>query len=179
MNPETFDFNIDNYSITDLENFLNLNSDYTNEDVNQKSNDFSNKINTMPNPEFKNKLTGFINQVVNILTTPNSKNKLTSAGSTFIINDDKGPTTNYVQQVYQTDIAKGSITILKKKSTITCFCVNTLFRDTSSNSATDCIYYLPYVINNVTSIEVISVELPQSIYLFSKRLSSNNIYFKE
>jgi hypothetical protein len=179
MNPETFDFNIDNYSITDLENFLNLNSDYTNEDVNQKSNDFSNKINTMPNPEFKNKLTGFISQVVNILTTPNNKNKLTSAGSTFIINDDKDPTTNYVQQVYQTDIAKGSITILKKKSTITCFCINTLFRDTSSNSATDCIYYLPYVMNNVTSIEVISVELPQSIYLFSKRLSSNTIYFKE
>ena len=33
MNPETFDFNINNYSVTDLEQFLNLDEAYTNEDV--------------------------------------------------------------------------------------------------------------------------------------------------
>jgi hypothetical protein len=179
MNPDTFDFNINNYSVTDLEKFLNLDEAYTNEDVAKNSNVFSNKINKIEDISFKNKLKEFINEVERILTTPNNKNSITSAGSTFIINDDKGATTNYIQQVYPTDIAKGSITALKKKSTFTSFCINTLFRDTSSNSATDCIYYLPYVMNNVTSIEVISMEVPQSIYLFSQRLASNTIYFKE
>jgi len=179
MNPETFDFNINNYSVTDLEQFLNLDEAYTNEDVTKKSNDFSNKINKMADIEFKNKLKGFINDVVNILTTPKNKNSITSAGSTFIINDNIKPTASYVQEVYPTEIEKGNITAIKKTFTTTTFCINSLFRDTSSNSSTDCIYYLPYVINNVKSMAIVSMEIPQGIFLFSERLASNTIYFKE
>ena len=53
MNPDTFDFNIDNYSIDDLENFLGLDDDYSDEDVHKKSNEFSNKINKMSDANFK------------------------------------------------------------------------------------------------------------------------------
>jgi len=179
MNPETFDFNINNYSITDLENFLNLDEAYTNEDVTKKSNDFSNKINNVSDADFKNKLTQFINEVKTILTTPNNKNKLTSAGSTFIINDNISQPTNYTQKVYSIEIPKGKVNLLKKTFTTTTFCVNTLFRDTTSNSSTDCIYYLPYVINNVKSMAIVSMEIPQGIFLFSNSLASNTIYFKE
>ena len=179
MNPDTFDFNINNYDITDLEIFLNLDDEYTDNDVIFKVNEFSNKISKLNNNEFKNNLTNFIEQVKKNLITPRNKNNITAAGSTFIINDDKYPTTNFVQQVYPTEIAKGNITILKKKVTSTTFCINTLFRNTSSNSATDCIYFLPYIMKNVTSIQVISMEVPQCIYLFSQSLASNTIYFKE
>ena len=176
MNADSFDFNINNYSISDLENFLNLNDDYTTQDINKQIGDFSNKITSISDIIFKTNLKDFIEEVRSILTTRNKKNNIIAAGSTFVINDDNGPA---VQQVFPTDIARGNITILKKKTTITTFCVNSLFRDISSNSATDCIYYLPYVVNNVTSMQVISMEVPQGIYLFSQSLASNTIYFKE
>ena len=176
MNADSFDFNINNYSISDLENFLNLNDDYTTQDINKQIGAFSNKITSISDIIFKTNLKDFIEEVRSILTTRNKKNNIIAAGSTFVINDDNGPA---VQQVFPTDIARGNITILKKKTTITTFCVNSLFRDISSNSATDCIYYLPYVVNNVTSMQVISMEVPQGIYLFSQSLASNTIYFKE
>jgi hypothetical protein len=176
MNADSFDFNINNYSISDLEKFLNLNDDYTTQDINEQIGVFSNKISSISDIIFKTNLKSFIEEVKSVLITRNKKNDIIAAGSTFIINDAKVPS---VKQVFPTDIAQGNITILKKKTTITTFCVNSLFRDISSNSATDCIYYLPYVVNNVTSMQVISMEVPQGIYLFSQSLASNTIYFKE
>ena len=176
MNADSFDFNINNYSISDLEKFLNLNDDYTTQDINEQIGVFSNKISSISDIIFKTNLKTFIEEVKSVLITRNKKNDIIAAGSTFIINDAKVPS---VKQVFPTDIAQGNITILKKKTTITTFCVNSLFRDISSNSATDCIYYLPYVVNNVTSMQVISMEVPQGIYLFSQSLASNTIYFKE
>ena len=196
MNANAFDFNINNYSISDLERFLNLNDDYDDDTINKKVNEFKEKINDLSDTSFKTKLTKFIGEVKNKLTNDNdSKNKLNtfddlnpktpkndiiSAGSTFIINNNNSKKkSDSVQQVYNTDIAKGTVTTLKKKTTETTFCINSLFRDSNSNSATDCIYNLPYVIRNVTSMEIMTVELPQSIFLFSERNGSNTLYFKE
>ena len=196
MNANAFDFNINNYSISDLERFLNLNDDYDDDTINKKVNEFKEKINDLSDTSFKTKLTKFIGEVKNKLTNDNdSKNKLNtfddlnpktpkndiiSAGSTFIINNNNSKKkSDSVQQVYNTDIAKGTVTTLKKKTTETTFCINSLFRDSNSNSATDCIYNLPYVIRNVTSMEIMTVELPQSIFLFSERNGSNTMYFKE
>jgi len=179
MNPDTFDFNINNYSTADLENFLDLNDEYTDEDVNQKSQQFRNKINKISDTNFKNKLTKFVEQVKHILTEQTEKNDITSAGSTFIIKSPKEPVSNFVQQVYTTDVAKGKVTTIKKKTITTTFCMNTSFRNPESGSATDCIIELPYQLKNVLSMEVISVELPQAIFLFSNTNLSNTIYFKE
>lgn len=178
MNAETFDFNIKNYSINDLEKFLGLDKEYNPEDVNQKTNEFLNKIKKINDEKFKKNLDQFIQKVKESLTSQHKKNQIIAAGSTFIIKDPKEPVTNYVQQVYTTDIAKGDITILKKKTTTTSFCINTMFRDSSSTSATDCVMELPYQLKNVLSMEVTSVEIPQGIYLFSDYLLSNTIYFK-
>ena len=196
MNANAFDFNINNYSISDLERFLNLNDGYDDDTINKKVNEFKEKINDLSDTSFKTKLTKFIGEVKNRLLNDNDsqnklntfddlnpktpKNDIISAGSTYIIdNNNSKKTSSTVQQVYNTDIAKGTVTTLKKKTTETTFCINSLFRDTSSNSATDCIYNLPYVIKNVTSMEVVSMEIPQSIFLFSERNASNTIYFKE
>ena len=175
----SFDFNIDNYSINDLIKFLNLSDDYTEEDVHQKANEFSSKIQKVGNPQLQQNLNEFVNKVKTILTTDQKYPQITNAGDTYVIRRDKYPVTNYVQQVYQTEVAKGTITSLKKKTTITTFCINTLFRDAGSNSATDCIYSLPYTIKEVLSMELISVEIPQSIFLFSSTNFSNTMYFKE
>jgi len=196
MNANTFDFNINNYSINDLEKFLDLKNGYTDEKIDNKITNFTKKINNISDTSFKNKLTHFIGEVkdklVNDNDSPNKlndiddlnptspKNDIISAGSTYVIDNNKSKkTSNNVQQVFSTEIAKGTVTTLKKKTTETTFCINSLFRDTNSTSATDCIYNLPYVFKNVTSMEVVSMEIPQSIFLFSERNASNTIYFKE
>ena len=180
MNPDSFDFNINNYSINDLENFLNLDNGYSEDDIISKVNQFSNKISKIKDIEFQNKLKTFIEKVRNALTSTDYKSKIINAGSTFIIDDDnRGSLTNYVQQVYPTDVAKGIITQIRKKAIITTFCINTQFRNLKSISSTDCIFELPYTIKNVLSILVTSMEIPQSIYLFSEINNSNTIYFKE
>jgi hypothetical protein len=75
MNSESFDFNINNYSISDLENFLNLDNKYSDDDVITKINIFFDKITNISDIEFKNKLKYFIEEVKSILITPN-KNKI-------------------------------------------------------------------------------------------------------
>jgi hypothetical protein len=198
MNSNTFDFNINNYSICDLEKYLNLDNDYEydDDDINSKVDEFTNKIRNVSDTSLKIKLTNFIGEVKDMLLNHNDsdktlipiddlnpktpKNDIISAGSTYVIDNIKSKkTSSNVQQVYTTEIAKGSITTLKRKTTTTTFCINSLFRETNSPSSTDCIYYLPYVLNNVTSMEVISMEIPQSIFLFSENNASNTMYFKE
>ena len=114
MNADSFDFNINNYSISDLEKFLNLNDDYTTQDINEQIGVFSNKISSISDIIFKTNLKTFIEEVKSVLITRNKKNDIIAAGSTFIINDAKVPS---VKQVFPTDIAQGNITILKKKTT--------------------------------------------------------------
>lgn len=179
MNSSSFDFNIDNYTIPDLEKFLNLTTNYTNADINENVSKFSNKISKITDIQFQNKLSDFINKVKDILTEHESKNSLTTSGSKYIIDRQKEPVTNYIQQVYPTDIAKGSITTIKKKSTFTSLCIDTLFCDNTSNTFTDCSFELPYTINNVLSMEVTSMEVPQGIFLFSENANTNSIYFIE
>ena len=60
MNADSFDFNINNYSISDLENFLNLNDDYTTQDINKQIGAFSNKITSISDIIFKTNLKDFI-----------------------------------------------------------------------------------------------------------------------
>ena len=182
MNSETFDFNINNYSISDLENFLNLNKDYTHSDVEKKSSEFCNKIDKISDYEFKNKLIQFIEEVKDAISNKNkpdkdkdvkdaTKNQVIAAGSTYIIKNNDLPGINFSQGA--------NIATLKEKSITTTFTINTLFRSPYSNSATDCIVILPYTIKDVLSMTINTAEIPQSIYLFSNKLQSNTIYFKE
>jgi hypothetical protein len=198
MNANSFDFNINNYSIADLEKYLNLDDEYEydDDDINSKVDEITRKIRNISDTSLKNKLTTFIGQVKDTLLNHNysdkklnpiddlnpktPKNDLISAGSTYVIDNVKSKKTSKdVQQVFATEIAKGTVTTLKRKTTTTTFCINSLFREINSASSTDCIYYLPYVLNNITSMEVVSVEIPQSIFLFSESNGSNTIYFKE
>jgi len=182
MNPDTFDFNIHNYSISDLEKFLNLNKEYTHSDVEKKSSEFCSKIDKISDHEFKNKLLKFIEEVKDVISNKDiksdkgsdkdaGKNQIIAAGSTYVIKNKDLPGINFSQGA--------NITTLKDKSITTTFCINTLFREPNSNSATDCIVMLPYTIKEVLSMQVTLAEIPQSIYLFSNKLQSNTIYFKE
>lgn len=182
MNPNTFDLDIDHYSVIDLENFLFLNENYKVTDILDKSREFKNKIAHVTDNVFKDRIHNFLKEVELILTEHVHKNRIIPAGSRYVIDDYKPPVTNFISQVYPSEIAPGLISRLKKKTIVNTFAINTMFRDHSNGSMsgpTDCLIILPYTIKDVVSMKLVSVELPQSIYLISKSEHSNSIIIRE
>lgn len=182
MNPNTFDLDIDHYSIIDLENFLFLNENYKVVDILDKSREFKNKIAHVTDNVFKDRIHNFLKEAEIILTEHIHKNRVIPAGSRYVIDEYKPPVTNFISQVYPTEIAPGIVSRLKKKTIVNTFAINTMFRDHSNGSAsvpTDCLIILPYTIKDVVSMKLVSVELPQSIYLISKSAHSNSIIIRE
>jgi hypothetical protein len=104
------------------------------------------------------------------------KSKIIPAGSTYIIDNGKPSVTNNVTQVYPTQVATGVINPLKKKTITNTFAINTMFRDFDSKIATDCLINLPYTIKDVISMKVVSVELPQVIYLVNMGFNFIDFY---
>jgi hypothetical protein len=182
MNPNTFDLDIDHYSVIDLENFLFLNENYKVTDILDKSREFKNKIAHVTDNVFKDRIHNFLKEVELILTEHVHKNRVIPAGSRYVIDDYKSPVTNFISQVYPTEIAPGIVSRLKKKTIVNTFAINTMFRDHSNGSTsvpTDCLIILPYTIKDVVSMKLVSVELPQCIYLISKSAQSNSIIIRE
>ena len=177
MNSNTFDLNIDNYNIDDLQNFFNLKNNFSENDIIDASKQKKLKLAKHPDDIFKDKIYTFINESEAILLEHMKKNKIIPAGSTYIIDNGKLSVTNTVSQVYPTQVASGVINPLKKKTITNTFAINTLFRDIDSKNATDCLINLPYTIKDVISMKLVSVELPQVIYLINN--GYNFIYFIE
>jgi hypothetical protein len=178
-----FDLNINNYSAPQLKQLLNLQDNYSEDDLNKKMSDFSNKVGNIKEPSFQASVLDFLNQVKNLLLPSSSnENKLTGIDSSHFIIDGNNhnlQTTNFVQATYQTNISKGTVNNIKQKTTVATFCVNTVFRNDLQHPSTDCTVVLPYTIQNASSIELVSMEIPQSIYLISSYLKSNTIFFRE
>jgi hypothetical protein len=182
MNSNSFDLDIDHYSIIDLENFLFLENDYKVVDILEKSRQFKNKMANLNDNVFKDRIHNFLKEAESILTEHVHKNRVIPAGSRYIIDEYKPPVTNFVSQVYPTEIAPGLVSRLKKKTIINTFAINTLFRDHSNGTMsgpTDCLIILPYTIKDVVSMKLVSVELPQAIYLISQSSNSNAILIRE
>lgn len=177
MNSSTFDLDIDNYEIEDLQNFFNLNDNFLENDVIQASKNIKLKLSNHSDTHFRDQIYIFIKEAESILLEHMKKNKIVPAGSTYIIDNGKPSVTNNVTQVYPTHVATGVINPLKKKTITNTFAINTLFRDIDSKNATDCLINLPYTIKDVISMKVVSVEIPQVIYLIN--YGSNYIYFYE
>jgi hypothetical protein len=177
MNPSTFDLDIDNYEIEDLQHFFNLKNNFFENDIVEASKQMKLKLSNHSDTIFKDKIYIFIKEAESILLEHMKKSKIIPAGSTYIIDNGKPSVTNNVTQVFPTQVATGVINPLKKKTITNTFAINTMFRDVDSKIATDCLINLPYTIKDVISMKVVSIELPQVIYLVNTGF--NFIYFYE
>ena len=85
---------------------------------------------------------------------------------------------NYVEPLntFVTDTAPGALNKLRRRTRLMTLAMNTLFRDYNSTSSTDCFFTLSYTLKHVVGIRLLSIELPESIYLVSSLLISNWIY---
>jgi hypothetical protein len=177
MNPSTFDLDIDNYEIEDLQHFFNLKNNFLENDIVEASKQMKLKLSNHSDTIFKDKIYIFIKEAESLLLEHMKKSKIIPAGSTYIIDNGKPSVTNNVTQVFPTQVATGVINPLKKKTITNTFAINTMFRDVDSKIATDCLINLPYTIKDVISMKVVSIELPQVIYLVNTGF--NFIYFYE
>jgi len=179
------DLNIENYSIEEILNILHIDvKSLENADLNQ---DFlytklQNKIAKLQNSdnseisENKAHLVDFFYQCfikVNKLLEEKQKNIL-------IVQDDHNiikQTESKKVESYPVNVKSGLINPLTIKTLKKVLNIDTRFRDNYENSSsTDFVINLPTAFKKVLSLQVISYQLPYTIYCISKKMGSHSFY---
>jgi len=189
MNYSSIDLDINNYSISDLEHFLQLQNiaDYGDNDIEQKitfvRNNFIEKV---ADRGFQNRLLLFLDEAKRLLIQNLKTNRIMAVGdSHYVINKSTetsaSSVTNFIQPVnsFPTETAPGILNGLRRRTNFVSLAINTIFRDSKSGSSTDCFFVLSYPLKNVVSMRLLSLELPGGIYLLSNANLSNRLYIVE
>ena len=200
-----YDFNIDNYSIRDLENFLNLDKNYAERDITEKesiirsklfqalnddnaisgsgSGSGSGSVSKNSNANIERQMISFLEEAKRLLIEKFNKNTLLSSGSDTMIIDKskKDSLTHFIEPIttVQTSHLRGNLNQLKKRVSTYTLCFNTLFRDPKGSSLTDSLFTLPYSLKNVLSLKLTSMEFPETIYLLSDKKKTNRMFIRE
>ena len=182
---------IDNYEDKELESFFGLNKGYSVSDVEVKERSMREKMifairngesGTVPGGSILAKqVIHFLNEAKEILIDNLKENPLIvgGGGNSFIIDKPQESITNFIQPVntFNTDTAPGILNKLRRRTTAMTLAMNTLFRDPNGISIpSDCVFTLSYTLKNVVSMKLLSIELPEKIYLLSNILQ-NNVFF--
>lgn len=93
----------------------------------------------------------------------------------YLLNDKNN--TNVIVNATVNEVAPGDLNSIKRITQLLNLNLNSCFRNNYyQSSSTDFLYNLPAEIKNVLSIRVVSIELPNSWYLFSSRRKNNVFY---
>jgi len=180
MNYAAIDLDIDNYDDEDLESFFGLLKGYTEADIASREIMMREKIfGNVLDRSFQNKLFIFLDEAKRLLIQKLKQNPILNGdGSNFVIDRPPQPIPNLVQPMntFPTETAPGILNKLRRRTRIMSLAMNTLFRDSNSTSATDCFFTLSYTLKNVVGIRLLSIELPESIYLISSYALNNSFY---
>jgi hypothetical protein len=189
MNYSAIDLDIDNYSVSDLEHFLQLENvaGYGVIDIEQKvgfvRNNFLEKV---ADRDFQNRLLIFLDEAKRLLLQNMKTNRvMASGGSHYVIDKSTeasaSAVTNFIQPVntFPTETAPGILNRLRRRTNFVSLAMNTFFRDPKSGSSTDCFFVLSYPLKNVVSMRLLSLELPEGVYLLSNADLTNRLYIVE
>lgn len=193
-----FDLNINNYSITELESIFDLDENYDNAQLEQQKEKLTKNVlnNTTIHTTIKNNTVQFIEECKNVL-----KNKLETQIPTLldsfrhIYNVDKtlhssdivnAGATNIIQhpdtpygQSFPSEFYQGIINPLAKRILRKNINIDTRFRDNYyATQSTNFQVELPIRLTDVLSLQLSSIELPNSIYVISK-IYGNNFFMIE
>ena len=184
-----FDFNINNYTITDLEKFLKLSLEYNEFEIKEKERILRNQlIKAIENEKVKSKRKAieknafqFLDEAKRLLIEKLKKAKMTENSILINKNDTMNSITSYLQPIstFPTTVAQGNLNTLRKKISTYSLCMNTLFRDTNGSNATESLFILPYPMKNVISMKLSSVEFPDTVYMISEKKRTNRFFIKE
>ena len=150
---ENFDFNIDNYSIKNMEDFLNLPyNSYTDIEINEKVQTMKDTLlNSKESYQISAKINTFLNEVQTalLLNIRNTNHYLTKSTNVDINN------------VYNYKYVTGKVNPIERQIQKKNVCINSLFRTNyfkSDSYAFD--YIFPTPIENIISMKLAFVEIP-------------------
>jgi hypothetical protein len=184
----SYDFNISNYSIPDLERFLQLTPTYNEFEIQTKEAQIRTKLRTAfqksgNNTKIEKQAITFLDEAKRILLEKLQKTKLMTSGTAYLIDKEKSKDSfsSYIEPItsFPTDIAQGNLNRLRKRTTNYTLCMNTLFRDFTSSSSVESLFVLPYPLKHIVSTKLVSLELPNTIYLLSEKRRTNLFYIIE
>ena len=199
----TFDFDINNYTIGELISFFKLPTKYTLPDLEKKEKEMATQIissnNANQTPEYKYEVISFIKTAKNLLTarlqpvqmepmtqnTPQPSN--TAPGDTY---KEEPPVTiapGMIMNPYSSrptmqlqNIPQKSINPYNGNKITTNYVFNSLFRDDFFfSSGEKCTYTLPKKLTNVTAISLSALQFPNVMFTFSASKQTNQIYIYE
>ena len=168
---ENFDFNIDNYSIKNMEDFLNLPyNSYTDLEINEKIQTMKETLlNSKESYQISAKINTFLNKIqtalmLNIRHTNHYLNK---------------PTNVDINNVYNYKYITGKVNPIERQIQKKNVCINSLFRTNyfkSDSYAFD--YIFPTPIENIISMKLEYVEIPFFWYGVSAKKKNNTFIIK-
>ena len=176
------DLNIDNYSVEEICNILNIDvqvSEISQEFLYAKLQTKINKLRNTENSEIsenKAQLVDFFYQCfirVNKLLEEKQKNTLIVQDDHNIIKHNEAKK----EEIFQVNVKSGTINPLTIKTLKKVLNIDTRFRDNyEGTSSTDFVINLPTAFKKVLSLQVINYQLPYTIYSISKKTGSNSFY---
>ena len=183
-----FELNIDSYTIDEIEKLINLNQPYNSKDVLKSANTLRDQIllDSSIGVDKKKDVIDFIKLIVSKLNNHLSTEKHLQTSDVFesssniqILrkNDSEYPS-SAAEKINARDNTK--IKSLYAPDTLSkVISLDTTFRKNyhTTNSA-DVIWDLPTQIKNVVSMELVSMEIPNTYFQISKKNGNNHLYFK-
>jgi len=183
-----FELNIDSYTVDEIEKLINLNQPYNSKDVLKSANALRDQI-LLDNSIGVNKkkdVIDFIKQIVSKLNNHLSTEKHLQTSDVFesssniqiLRKNDTDYPSSAAEKINARDNTK--IKSLYTPDTLSkVISLDTTFRKNyhTTNSA-DVIWDLPTQIKNVVSMELVSMEIPNTYFQISKKNGNNHLYFK-
>jgi len=189
----SYDFDINNYSIDDLEKFLKLGNNYNEKAVIDRAQllystitkTMSNTATKMKTKKMEKELVTFLDETKRILIERLAKTRMIQMGDDHkqIINKNDAPDSimSYIQPmtIFPTTVAQGTLNPLKKRITNYSLCMNTLFRDCASSVDGNLMFILPYPLKKVISLKLSSLEFPDTVFMISNVKRTNRMFIRE
>jgi len=189
----SYDFDINNYSVDDLEKFLKLGNNYNEKAVVEKANTMHSAImnsmsassTKMKTKKMEKELVSFLDEAKRILIERLAKTRMINMGDDHrqIINkqDAQDSIMSYIQPmtIFPTTVAQGTLNPLKKRVTNYSLCMNTLFRDCAGSIDGNMLFVLPYPLKKVISLKLASLEFPDTVFMVSNAKKTNRMFIRE
>lgn len=189
----SYDFDINNYSVSDLEQFLKLGNNYDEKSVIEKVKTMHSTIvktmnassTKMKTKKIENELVSFLTEAQQILIDRLKKTPMINMGDDHrqLINTNTARESimSYMHPmtVFPTTVSQGTLNPLKKRITTYSLCMNTLFRDCAGSVDGNILFILPYPLKKVISMKLSSLEFSDSIFMLSNLKKTNRLFIRE
>jgi hypothetical protein len=194
---ESLDLNIDNYSISNLKSFFNINSDIPLNDSKlfEIKSEYETVINSTENfsEDYKSSLHSFISSAINRLSSTiptenlatssilQEEQKIIHAKVPFDQTEDghmivTKPPSPFIY-TNPSEAFAGQINPLERRIIVKQLCFDTLFRENyETTDSAEIMFQLKEPLNNIISMQLVAFDLPRMWYTFSKHL--NNVTMK-